>query len=93
MGATSTKIDLIIREEKILVEVKMIKEKDSDEKKFIQELKIDFESYHECKWLNKLFCFVYDPYKKTKDLSNFFDLNGDRTKSNHNFNVELIVKS
>jgi hypothetical protein len=93
VGASSTKIDLILREEKILIEVKMIKMKDSDEKKFIQELKIDFESYHECKWLNKLFCFIYDPYKKTKDNSNFYDLNGNRTKGEHNFNVELIVTS
>ncbi len=91
VGAKSTKIDLILREEKILIEVKMIKEKDSNEMHFIEQLKIDFESYHECKWLNKLFCFVYDPYKKTKDISNFQDLNGDRRKGGHNFNVELIV--
>ncbi|HEY8658022.1 MAG TPA: hypothetical protein VIL78_03250, partial [Hanamia sp.] len=80
VGAKSTKIDLILREEKILIEVKMIKEKDANEIHFIEQLKVDFESYHECKWLNKLFCFVYDPHKKTKDISNFHDLNGDRTK-------------
>lgn len=91
VGATSTKIDLILRHENILIEVKMMKEKDADEKKFIQELKVDFESYHECKWLKKLFCFVYDPYKKTKDRSNFKDLDGDRTKGNHSFNIEVIV--
>lgn len=91
VGAKSTKIDLIIREEKILVEVKMIKSKDSNETQFIEELKIDFESYHECKWLEKLFCFVYDPYKKTRDISNFNDLNGNRTKGEHQFNVEVIV--
>jgi len=91
VGAKTTKIDLIIREERILVEVKMIKEKDSNETHFIEQLKADFESYHECKWLRKLFCFVYDPYKKTRDISNFYDLNGDRTKGEHNFNVEVIV--
>lgn len=91
VGAKSTKIDLILREEKILIEVKMIKEKDSNETHFIEQLKIDFESYHECKWLDKLFCFVYDPHKKTRDISNFQDLNGDRTKGGHNFNVELII--
>lgn len=91
VGAKTTKIDLIIREEKILVEVKMIKEKDSSETHFIEQLKVDFESYHECKWLKKLFCFVYDPYKKTRDISNFHDLNGERTKGDHNFNVEVIV--
>lgn len=91
IGAKSTKIDLILREEKILIEVKMIKGKDSNETHFIEQLKIDFESYHECKWLKKLFCFVYDPFKKTKDISNFHDLNGNRTKGEHSFNVELII--
>ncbi|MBK8279492.1 MAG: hypothetical protein IPK94_04830 [Saprospiraceae bacterium] len=91
VGGKSTKIDLILREEKILIEVKMIKAKDSNETHFIEQLKADFESYHECKWLRKLFCFVYDPYKKTRDISNFNDLNGERTKGEHNFNVEVIV--
>lgn len=91
VGGKSTKIDLILREEKILIEVKMIKEKDSNETHFIEQLKVDFESYHKCIWLEKLFCFVYDPFKKTRDISNFNDLNGDRTKGNHSYNVEVIV--
>lgn len=91
VGAKSTKIDLIIREEGLLVEAKMMKQSDSNETKFIEELKIDFESYHECKWLKKLFCFVYDPLKKTRDISNFNDLNGKRIKNGHEFEVEVIV--
>ncbi|WP_425629622.1 hypothetical protein [Cellulophaga lytica] len=91
VGGKSTKIDLILREEKILIEVKMIKETDSNETHFIEQLKVDFESYHKCVWLEKLFCFVYDPYKKTRDISNFNDLNGKRTKGKHNYNVEVIV--
>ncbi|MCB9001216.1 MAG: hypothetical protein H6537_04485 [Bacteroidales bacterium] len=91
VGAKSTKIDLIIREERILIEVKMIKSKDTNETHFIEELKIDFESYHECQWLNKLYCFVYDPYKKTRDISNFKDLNGERIKGEHRYNVEVII--
>ena len=93
VGAKSTKIDLILREEKILIEVKMLKEKDNNETEFIEQLKKDFESYHQCQWLNKLFCFVYDPYNKTRDRANFRDLNGDRTKNGHSFNIELIVVS
>lgn len=91
VGAKSTKIDLIIRDEKILIEVKMIKSKDQNETHFIEQLKVDFESYHECKWLRKLFCFVYDPFKKTRDISSFNDLNGERAKNEHNFSVEVIV--
>ncbi|MBE7444032.1 MAG: hypothetical protein HS132_01720 [Planctomycetia bacterium] len=82
VGAKSTKIDLILREEKILIEVKMIKEKDSNETRFIEQLKVDFESYHECKWLSKLFCFVYDPYKRQETCRILKDLNGDRKKVN-----------
>lgn len=91
VGAKSSRIDLILREEEILIEVKMIKEKDKNENHFIEQLKVDFESYHECKWLKKLFCFVYDPEKKTKDISNFNDLNGLRKKGEHSFDVEVIV--
>lgn len=90
-GAKSTKIDFIIREEKILIEVKMMKEKDTNETNFIEELKVDFESYHQCAWLDKLYCFVYDPFKKTRDISNFQDLNGRRVKGQHEFDVEVIV--
>jgi hypothetical protein len=91
VGGQSTKIDFILRDECILIEVKMIKEKDMNEMEFIKQLKIDFESYHECQWIKKLFCFIYDPFKKTGDISNFKDLNGDRTKNGHNFNVEVIL--
>jgi hypothetical protein len=91
VGGKSTKIDLILREEKILIEVKMIKAKDTNETHFIEQLKVDFESYHKCIWLEKLFCFVYDPFKKTRDISNFNDLNGQRTKGKHNYDVEVIV--
>jgi hypothetical protein len=93
VGAKSTKIDLILREEKVLIEVKMLKEKDNNESEFIEQLKKDFESYHQCQWLKKLFCFVYDPYKKTRDLANFKDLDGDRAKNGHTFNVEVILTS
>lgn len=90
-GGKSFRIDLILRDEEILIEVKMLKAKDTSETKFIDELKVDFESYHESKWLKKLFCFVYDPYKKTRDIANFHDLNGHRTKGKSSFNVEVIV--
>jgi hypothetical protein len=91
VGSKSTKIDLILRDQGILIEVKMIKVKDTSENDFIEQLKIDFESYHQCQWLTTLFCFVYDPYKKTKDKTNFYDLNGVRTKNNKTFNIEVFV--
>jgi hypothetical protein len=93
IGGKSTKIDFIFRENNILLEVKMIKETDINELKFIDQLKIDFESYHQCQWLNKLFCFVYDPYKRTQDVSNFYELNGERRKDRHIFTIEVILSN
>ena len=91
VGSNSTKIDLILREEKILIEVKMIKMSDSDEGKFIKQLKEDIQSYHVCQWLENLVCFVYDPYDKTKDRTNFYDLNGTQVIKGKSFNVEVII--
>jgi hypothetical protein len=93
IGGKYTKTDFIFREDNILLEVKMIKEADFNELKFIDQLKIDFESYHQCQWLNKLFCFVYDPYKRTQDVSNFHDLNGERRKDGHLFTIEVILSN
>lgn len=91
VGVKSNKIDLILREEGILIEVKMIKESDSSEKDFIEQLKNDIESYYECKWLKHLVCYVYDPFGKTKTKQNFYDLNGNRTIKDISFSVEVIL--
>ncbi len=91
VGGKFNRIDLIIREEEILIEVKMIKSGDSNEKKFVEELKTDIQSYYQCQWLKHLICFVYDPYKKTKDKQNFYDLIGPQSIKNVNFYVDVIV--
>lgn len=91
VGGRSTKVDLIIRGEEILIEVKMLKKSDQNELKIIEQLKIDFESYHKCHWLKNLLCFVYDPYKRTQDKSNFEDLNGLRKKGENEYNVNVIL--
>ena len=36
---------------------------------------------------------VYDPYKKTRDISNFTDLDGLRQKGLHQYSVEVFVIS
>jgi hypothetical protein len=91
VGSNSTKIDLILRKERILIEVKMIKETDNDETKFIKQLKEDIQSYHVCQWMEHLICFVYDPQDKTKDRTNFYDLNGNQTINGKSFDVDVIV--
>jgi hypothetical protein len=91
IGAKSNKIDLILREDAILIEVKMIKKSDSNEKTFIEELKNDIQSYRKSQWLRHLVFFVYDPFGKTKDVHNFYDLNGQQTINETTFSVEVIL--
>ncbi len=91
VGGTYSKVDFIIREHNILIEVKMIKESDQNETKFAKELKEDLESYYECQWLKKLFCFVYDPYKKTRDRNSLEGFTGLRTIKGHEYHTEVIL--
>ncbi|MCB0044345.1 MAG: hypothetical protein KDD92_02825 [Caldilineaceae bacterium] len=91
VGAKYNKIDLIIREEGIMIEVKMIKEKDRDEKDFIEQLKNDIQSYYKYKFLKDLLIFVYDPQNKTRDIQNFYDLNGTQEINEVRFNIKVIV--
>ena len=91
VGVTYTKIDLIMREEEIIIEVKMIKQTDSDEKIFIGQLKNDIQSYYLYPYLKELLIFVYDPQNKTRDVQNFHALNGEQEIQGIRFNVEVIV--
>ena len=91
VGAKSNKIDLILREDQILIEVKMIKKSDSNEKDFIEQLKNDIQSYRNSQWLKHLIFFVYDPFGKTKDVHNFYDLNGNQTINDTTFSVEVVL--
>ncbi|MBM4056231.1 MAG: response regulator [Planctomycetes bacterium] len=91
VGGKSSKIDFFIPSENIGLEIKMIKENESDESKYIDELKKDFESYS-IEDMEYLICFVYDPYKKTNDANNFYSLNGKRNIKNTHFNVKCIVQ-
>lgn len=91
VGVKSNKIDLILREEGILIEVKMIKHSDSNERDFVEQLKNDIQSYRNCQWLQQLIFFVYDPFGKTKDAQNFFDLNGQQSINGTTFTIEVIL--
>jgi len=90
-GVKSSRIDLIIREEGILIEVKMIKEADSNEKEFVEQLKTDIQSYHQSEWLKHLICFVYDPFGRTKDKQNFYDLAGHQTINGKGFTIDIVL--
>ena len=91
VGAKYSIIDLIVREEGIMIEVKMIKDKDRDEKDFVEQLKNDIQSYYKYNFLKELLIFVYDPQNKTRDIQNFYDLNGTQKIKEVKFNIRVIV--
>ena len=91
VGVKYTLIDLIIREAGIIIEVKMIKKKDKNEKEFVEQLKIDIQSYYSYPYIDDLLIFVYDPENKTQDIQNFYVLNGEQEIQGSRFNVEVIV--
>lgn len=91
VGAKANRIDLVLREESIMIEVKMIKQSDTNERDFIEQLKQDIQSYYAGNWTSTLICFVYDPFHKTKDKQNFYDLNGFQTIRDKTFEVIVIV--
>lgn len=92
-GGTNSIVDLMIESEGIDIELKMIKEKDKDEKEFIRQLKVDFNDYATWAGLKDLIVFVYDPYNKTTNKNNFYSLSGLKTINNVTFNVHVIVSN
>lgn len=92
-GGTYSKVDLMLLEEGIDIELKMIKEKDLDEKEFIKQLKIDINDYATWRNIKDLIVFVYDPYNKTKDKNNFYQLEGRKSINGISFNVHIILSN
>ena len=91
VGGSYNRIDFCLPKEGIVLEIKMIKEKDNNEKEFIKQLKEDIQSYYVYEYIKELICFVYDPYKKTKDKNNFEQLNGVQIIKGKTFNITVIL--
>lgn len=73
VGGKTERADFIFKEFGIILEIKMIKETDKDEKEFVKQIKIDIESYYRENPQYLIF-FIYDPQKKTTNNNNFYDL-------------------
>jgi hypothetical protein len=90
VGAKSSRIDF--ETEGILIEVKMIKEKDKDEKNFIEQLKVDIQSYFVFPELKDLIFFIYAPDKtKIKDINNFKTLENKQKIGDVEFDIKIII--
>lgn len=93
LGGTNSKVDLMIEDEGVDIELKMIKVSDKDEKEFIKQLKIDFNDYATWKGLKDLIVFIYDPYNKTTNKNNFYSLQGEQTVKGVTFNIHVIISN
>lgn len=91
-GGRSSRVEFFIREHGIMVETKMIKEKDENHKKFVKEIQEDMELYHKNPDLEELIFFIYDPQDKTLNDQDFYCLEGKQSKRGHTFNVTVIIQ-
>lgn len=92
-GGTNSKVDLMLVDEGIDIELKMIKQTDADEKTFIRQIKIDINDYATWRGLKDLIVFVYDPFNKTTNKNNFYELAGPKSINGVSFNVHILVSN
>lgn len=89
-GGKSTRLDFVLMEEGIIIEVKQIKESEKNDSKFTDQLKIDIESYHLLDYLTDLIFYIYAP-NAIQDIDNFEELQGERNVKGKIFNVKIII--
>ena len=71
----------------------VVKKADKDETSFIKQIKVDFNDYATWAELKDLIVFIYDPYNKTTNKNNFYELSGRKVINNADFNVHIIVSN
>ena len=86
----SSRIDLHIPSEDIMIEVKMIKEADRNHKNYIHQLKEDIVNYSSNSNLKHLVFFTYDPFRKTTDENDFKELE-NILKDSRTFEIYSIL--
>lgn len=90
-GGRSKRIDLVIPDISTVIETKYVRNR-SHAKGIGDELKVDFESYHEHSHCARLIAVVWDQDALLPDQTNFeSDLAGSRDKDGSRFQVEMNV--
>lgn len=89
-GGSSTRLDFVLQEEGIIIEVKQIKITEKNDKTFINQIKIDLQSYHVLDYLQEIIFFIYAP-NAIQDINNFKELEGEQSINGKTFNVKIIV--
>lgn len=91
-AGSSKRIDFVIGSIQTVIEVKYVRD-ETHARRVADELKIDFECYHERPECGQLVAFVMDPHRRIVDPEQFSeDLSGLRQKRNHSFNVSVLVR-
>ena len=89
-AGSAKRIDIVIPSLATVIECKFIRNA-SHSRKVADELKIDFESYHDHPACRELFAYIYDPNHYIADPERFArDLNGLRQKRGHTFSVYVL---
>ena len=65
----------------------------SKDSKEFKQLKIDINDYAAWNELKHLLVFVYDPFNKTSNKNNFYDLNGHKSINGTEFDVTVFVSN
>ncbi len=86
----SSRVDFLLKDSKIMIEVKMTRE-NLGEKELGDQLLIDIARYKERQDCNKLVCFIYDPLEKIVNPQGF--INDIMKNSTEKFEVQVFVAS
>jgi hypothetical protein len=86
-AGSSSRIDFLLNDQKIAIEVKKTRTKLTD-KEIGEELMIDIMRYEAHPKVKSLICFVYDPEGKIKNPAG---LENDLSKTHNNLDVEVII--
>lgn len=87
-GGGAARMDILLKESGIVIEVKMTRDKLRD-RELGEQLIIDIAKYQKHPDCKKLICFVYDPGGLVGNPSG---LQSDLSKDNDDFGVEVIIR-
>jgi REase_DpnII-MboI len=90
-AGAAKRIDLVIPSLESVIECKIVRDK-AHARTIADELRIDFECYHDHPSCKNLYVYIYDPERRIVDPVQFCqDLNGIRRKRDHEFTVEISI--
>ncbi|MCE0764770.1 hypothetical protein LWC35_17915 [Pseudonocardia kujensis] len=90
-AGSAKRIDLVVPSLGAVIECKIVRSK-QHARQVADELRVDFETYHDYPGCRHLYAYVFDPKRLIVDSEQFVtDLDGPREKRGHRFTVNVIV--